>query len=272
MKDSRVLVVGAGSPNADMVSNVLNSAGIKSAWTANVKRPNPFLIFGFDFVYGIYLQTCSRYIVAGKMLGKKTILHFVGSDAYWFARERSFLRHLYWKVVLWMTDAVLYVSPHLEALVGKKGFVVPFPIRTDAFRRGPSPLPAQRDILYYCPSGSANEKIYRLDWIVEYAKNHPEEKISVIGSPAHPANYSIPLPNVEIIPFVDPAGMPLIYARHRMLIRMTTEDGLPRMVHEALLAGLKVIFNEQEVTEVPREREPAEFAAAIARVLDSLGD
>jgi len=270
MKTPKVLVVGAGSPNADWVSHVLNSAGVESTWTDKIRFPSPSYIRKFDVVYGIYLQTCSRYIGTAKLLGKKTIIHFVGSDAYWMSRERSKLRRSYWKLILSLTDVVLYVSAHLQGLVGRNGGVVPFPIRTDVFRRLDRTKNPRRDILYYCPSGSANERIYKLDWIMEYGKLHPQEKITIIGNPAHPAHYSIPLPNVQVIPYVNPDDMPELYRQHRRLIRMTTEDGLPRMIHEALLAGLQVIYNGEEVTEIPKEREPSEFAAALLKVLGSL--
>jgi hypothetical protein len=93
-------VVGAGSPNADLVAEVLRSNGIGAEWTDRVKNPDLRLIWNADLVYGIYLQTCSRYILAGKVLGKKTIVHFVGSDAYWVARELSSWRQAYWRFVL----------------------------------------------------------------------------------------------------------------------------------------------------------------------------
>ena len=96
----RILVVGVGSPNADMVAEVLNANGFRAQWTDKIRFPSPFLLHEFDLVYGIYLQTCSRYIIAAKLLGKKTIIHFVGSDAYWFARERSLWRRIYWKTSL----------------------------------------------------------------------------------------------------------------------------------------------------------------------------
>jgi hypothetical protein len=53
---------------------------------------------------------------------------------------------------------------------------------------------------------------------------------------------------------------------------MTTEDGLPRMIHEALLSGLTVIFNGHEVEDIPKEREPSEFASTVQKVLESLDD
>jgi hypothetical protein len=271
MHDGRILVVGTGT-NPNTVAKALISKGESADWTDKVSVPSIFLLRRFEVVYGIYLQTCSRYILAAKFLGKKTIIHFVGSDAYWYTREKSRLRRAYWRIVLRFCDAVVYVSPHLRNLVGKSGVVIPLPIATFNFKDERPLVSADRDILYYCPSGPANEKIYRLDWIIDYARSHPEEQITIVGSPSHPARYSIALKNVEIVPYVESSQMPSLYRKHKKLIRMTTEDGLPVMVHEALLCGLQVIFNGQEVREIPKEREPAEFAAAVLKVLDSLRD
>lgn len=264
----RVLVVGAGSPNADLVAEVLLSNGIDANWTDRVRIPDLRLIMKSDVVYGIYLQTCSRYILAAKLLGKKTIVHFVGSDAYWVARELSSWRQMYWGFVLRHCDLLFYVSPHLEAMIERKGLILPFPIATQEFKLGRLlKVSPDRDVLYYCPSGFANERIYRLSWIMDYARTHPFEKITVIGNIAHPARFAIPLPNVLVIPFVERSQMPTLYRRHKRLIRMTTEDGLPRMVHEAVLCGLEVTYNGQEMKDVPKEREPAKFASTFREAL-----
>jgi len=267
----RVLVAGAGSPNADMVAEVLRSNGFDAEWTDRVKIPSLRKILRCGVVYGIYLQTCSRYILAGKLLGRKTIVHFVGSDGYWVNRELSSWRQRYWRFVLRHCDLLFYVSPHLEEMIRLKGVVLPFPIATEAFKLGKllQVIP-DRDVLYYCPSGEANERIYRLSWIVDYAKDHPLEKITIVGNVSHPATYSILLQNVEVIPFVERTQMVALYKRHKKLVRMTTEDGLPRMVHEALLCGLQVIFNGQIVKDVPKEREPTEFASTFRKALDDL--
>ncbi len=266
-----MLVVGAGSPNADLVAEVLRANGIEANWTDQVKIPDPRRILRSDVGYVINHQTCSRYILTAKLLRKKTIIHFVGSDAYWFSREVSRLRRRYWRFVLNHCDLLLYVSPHLKEMVGREGIILPFPISTEQFRRAKLlPIFPDRDILYYCPSGEANERIYRLSWIMEYAREHPDEKITIIGNAAHPASYSTDLSNVEIIPFVERAQMPGLYRRHKTLIRMKTEDGLARMVHEALLSGLKVIYNESKVTDVPDEREPSKFASTFHRALEEV--
>lgn len=267
----KVLAVGAGTPNADMVAEVLRSNGIEAEWTDHVKYPSFRKIRNCDVVYGIYLQTCSRYILAAKLLAKKTIIHFVGSDAYWVKRELSSSRQSYWRFVLSHCDLIFYVSPHLEAMIGRKGIVLPFPIATEAFKQGRLlQVTPERDVLYYCPSGVANEKIYRLTWILDYARAHPDERITIIGNSTHPATYNITLNNVKVIPYVERSEMPALYKRHKKLIRMTTEDGLPRMVHEALLCGIEVVFNGQIMKDVPKEREPTEFASTFQKAVDQL--
>jgi len=262
----RILVVGVGSPNADLVAEVLRNDDLQAEWTDKVRKPNPFFMRRFDIIYGIYLQSCARFILVAKLLRKKTIIHFVGSDAYWVNREKSILRRIFWGAILYLNDFVFYVSPHLEPLVGRPGRILPFPIQKDEFTVSPNSKP-ERDILYYCPSGAKNQEIYRLDWILQYAKEHPQEKITILGSINCPANYKIPLSNVEVIPSVARSDMPTLYRRHRALFRMTTEDGLPRMVHEALLCGLKVVFNGREISEMPKERDPTAFAKSFRNAL-----
>jgi len=270
-RNLRILVVGTGSPNADIVAEALKSNGLQAEWTDKVRFPNPFSLRQFDLIYGIYLQTCRRYIVIGKLLGKKTLIHFVGSDAYRMARERFIFRRLHWQFVLRLTDFVLYVSPHLQSFVKRPGFILPFPIALSEFQsQDLRRIQPDRDILYYCPGGALNAEIYRLSWITDYAKQHPNEKISILGSIHYPAKYQIDLPNVIIVPYVDRKDMAKFYRRHRKLIRMTTEDGLPRMLHEALLCGLEVVFNGKEIRDVPPERDPREFSRTFLHILGEL--
>jgi hypothetical protein len=267
----RLLVVGAGSPNADFVARVLCENGFDADWTDKLRFPNPLTLRRFDVIYGIYLQSCSRQVIVAKLLRKKTIIHFVGSDAYWYARERSVWRRAYWKIALYATDLVLYVSPHLIQFVKRPGTVLPFPIKADEFK---SPkirrIMPERDVLYYCPSGEANEKIYRLAWLFDYARSHPDEKITIIGNKSHPAKYRMSLPNVKVIPSVQQTDMPVLYRKHKRLIRMTLEDGLPRMIHEAVLSGIEVVYNGEGVKEIPEERNPKKFAQAFSKALKTI--
>lgn len=265
---ARVLVVGVGSPNPEFLVKTLRSNGVPAERTDKIRIPNPFLIRKFDVVYGIYLQSCSRYIIVAKLLRKRTVIHFVGSDAYWFAREKSLIRRAYWRLVLGLTDVIFYVSPHLEELTKRKGNILPLPIAVDSYKEARLRLlRPERDVLYYCPSGHENERIYRLPWILEYAASHPEKKITIVGNSSHPAQYKLDLPNVLVVPWVEMEKMPEFYRKHKRLIRMTTEDGLPQMIHEAFLSGVQVTFNNVEIQDMPKEREPSYFASMFKTTL-----
>jgi hypothetical protein len=155
--------------------------------------------------------------------------------------------------------------------VKSAGDILPLPIDVRKFKQmNSNKIIPDRDILYYCPSGAANESIYRLDWILEYASAHPEHKITIIGNQTNPANYQVQQPNVLVIPFVDQNEMQTLYHRHRRLIRMTTEDGMPQMLHEAILAGLEVIFNGEIIKEFPQERLPEHFIESFTKAIEKI--
>ena len=258
-------MVGSPGSNNEVVVDALKGRGFDVYYEENAKIPSLRRISRADIVYGAYLQTCSRYVAVAQILGKKTMIHFVGSDAYRYSREKG-LRRLFWSSVVRDCDLIFYVSPHLSTLVGRPGATLPFPISIERFRKPAKPS-CERDTLYYCPGGAENARIYRLDWILDYARQHPREKITIIGNTAHPADYSVNAPNVEVVPFVEYDRMTDIYARHRRLIRMTSEDGRPRMVDEAILSGLQVMFNGKKIQEVPPERDPRVFAERFEQEL-----
>jgi len=261
-------MVGSRGCNNEVVVDALRNKGFHVNYVEDVRIPKPSKIAPADVVYGAYLQTCSRYVAAAQVFGKKTIIHFVGSDAYRYVREKG-LRKLYWMTLVHACDRIFYVSEHLTAFVGRQGAILPFPIRVSLFEKG-GHASRERDVLYYCPSGAENTRIYRLDWILTYAKTHPDEKITLLGNETHPAECRLGLRNVEVIPFVRYEQMADVYKKHKRLVRMTTEDGLPRMVDEALLSGMEVIFNGRVIDKVPPERDPVKFADRFEQELSKI--
>ena len=252
-------MVGARGCNNEVVVEALRNRGFQVEYVEDVRIPDPLRLRGIDVVYGAHLQTASRYIAAAQILRKKTIIHFVGSDAYRYRDEKG-IRELFWRIIVHECDLVFYTSAHLMELVGKRGVALPFPINVEQFKKARITWRPDRDVLYYCPGDESSLRIYRLDWILDYARKHPKEKITIIGNPASPADHKIDSSNVEVIPFVSQERMPELYARHRRLIRMTSQDGLPRMLDEALLSGLEVIFNGRKMTKTVPERDPEVFA------------
>jgi len=119
----------------------------------------------------------------------------------------------------------------------------------------------KRDVLYYCP----NPEVYRLDWILEYAMQHSDETVTIIGSPT-----TVDLPNVKVIPYAPYHEMPLLYNMHHRLIRMTTYNGCPKMPYEALLCDLEVIWNGQRIPKVANEMLMENTIPKLISILESL--
>jgi hypothetical protein len=173
---------------------------------------------------------------------KKLVLHVVGSDAKKMSR--------WMKRALVLANEVLYVSREIRDEIGlNKGKVIPIPVDTKKFV--PRLSNPKRDVLYYCP----NEKIYRLDWVLQYAKNHSDETITlIVGKKNRKRAFADPrYPNVLFVSAIDYENMVNYYHQHRKLIRMTIHDGYPKMPYEALLCGLEVIWNGKKITKVPSE-------------------
>jgi len=54
------------------IVDTLKNRGFQIEYVDEMKIPNPLKLRGFDIVYGACLQTCSRYLMAAQMLGKKS--------------------------------------------------------------------------------------------------------------------------------------------------------------------------------------------------------
>ena len=188
-------------------------------------------------------MSLTRHLPFIKLLRKKSLIHIIGSDAFRYITTQGLKKKL-WKKALETYDEILYVTRELQQLMDlERGFIIPIPIDTKLFKKAKY-KGEKRDVLYYCPK----PKIYRLDWILRYAKENPNEKITVLGCP-----YEITLPNIKVISRWPYYKMPILYSMHRRLIRMTIHDGYPKMLYEALLCGLEVIWNNKRITEVPSE-------------------
>jgi len=245
-KKTKVLLVGTG--NAFILARQFRYYGID----AHVLLPsrlflNPFHYKGLDVVYGVYLMDFCGSFLAVKLLRKKYVIHVIGSDAFRYERARSGLertRKRLWDLILSQSEEVFFVTRELKETMGfKKGKIIPIPVDTKIFKKQEY-TGEKRDILYYCP----DPRVFRLKWILDYAKKHPNETVTIVGYKG-----TVNMPNVEIIPSAPYDKMPLLYAKHRRLIRMTIHDGYPKMPYEALLCGLDVVWNCQKITRVPPE-------------------
>jgi len=205
-----------------------------------------------DIVYGEYIMNASRLMEIAKAIGRRTVMHVIGSDGFRFSQEKYSWRRLNWILGLRMTDRILYADDNLARLVGFPGYILPYPIDTRIFTKQ-AYSGEKRDVLYYVSDGSPT---YKPEWIISYARDHPNEKITVLGKLKFG---SIPS-NIGVVDLVERTNMPEVYARHRKLVRMTTHDAAyPRMLYEALRCGLEVVWNGKTITEEPAEIMPEYF-------------
>lgn len=256
----KVLFVGTG--NADVLARQFSYYDVD----AHVLTPskwflNPFEYKSFDIVYGVYLMDfCSSFPIV-KLLRKKCVIHIVGSDAFRYVNVRSGLERIrkkLWDLILDQSEEVFFVTMELKETMGfKKGQIIPIPIDTKKFKK-PEFTGEKRDILYYCP----DPRVFRLEWILDYAKKHSNETITIVGYKG-----TVNMPNIETIPSVPYDEMPLLYSRHRRLIRMTTHDGCPKMPYEACLCGLDVVWNDKKITEVPPEMRMENIIPKLIAIL-----
>lgn len=254
----RVLLTG--SFNAQILARQLRYYDIEAYVVEPWKLIGTTVFRGSDVFYLVYFSLPMALVSFSRSLSKKCVVHFVGSDAFYYASHSGFRKTMS-SFALKSYDQVLYVTEELRRLVRLRGDVVPIPIDTRMFR--PEEHDGEkRDILYYC---AHPHEIYRVDWIIEYAKSHPEKTITVVGY-----DHLLNLPNVKTVPYVAYDQMPKIYNWHRCLIRMTTEDGYPKMPYEALLCGLKVFWNGQEITRVPDEMLMENTIPKLTSILESV--
>ena len=255
----RVLLVGAG--NAQVLAQQLGYYGVDARVITPPRFPNLRLMMVHDVIYGVHLMSLTRLMPFIRLFNRRSVVHIVGSDAFTYVRAKGRVRRAFWTETVRKCDEILYVSEELRRVMGVgRGRVIPIPVDTRMFRKRRY-HGRKRDILYYCP----RPDIYRLDWILNYARRHPNETITILGG-----SYRVRLPNVTVIPHVPYHEMPKLYWRHRRLIRMTTHDGRPKMPYEALLCGLEVIWNSRRITEVPDEMLMENTIPKLISVLEEL--
>jgi len=258
-KNMKILFVG--TDNAKILAQQLQYYGINADVIPPIKTPNPFLLRKYSIIYGIYLMSLTRTTPLIKLLNKKSLIHIIGSDAYRYAKTKESIKKMLWKLTLNTCSEILYVTKELKQIMKtKKGKIIPIPIDTRMFKKQKY-HGEKRGILYYCP----DPQIYRLEWILDYAKKHPKETISILGHP-----HQIRLPNVKVIRSMPYHEMPELYYMHRRLIRMTTHDGYPKMPYEALLCGLEVSWNNQRITKIPAEMLMEKTIPKLISIIENL--
>jgi len=200
--------------------------------------------------HGIFLDISYMGNVVAKTLGIPNICHIVGSDAKMERPEGSMPWYAL-EAAKSSADLFLYSSKELRDLVGVEGKVLAMPIDEENWKPDGFPI-RNLDVLYYCP----NNETYRLDWILKYAEENPDETITILISDGEQVPKEYP-ENILWSPLVSYDELKYVYWEHKKLIRVTTHDGQkpPRMICEALYAGCEAYYATDGSDEPKRFRK-----------------
>lgn len=254
----RVPVIGAyGMEEApDNLVDQLGGLGLRAR---KLRRLTLRELRGVDLLHVLYPPMAWRGFISARLLGVRTIAHWVGSDVercYKESRQRLRLAVARPFIDCHLTDS----RPLVDELADNLHLQAHFqPTLSVNINPRSLPWPAERTVLCYVPPGDA--ELYGVPRLRRLARRLPGVRFLICGDTQPPAD---PPPNWEYVGFVD--DVESLYSRVRVLVRPTRRDGLARMVLEALGYERQVVWS-QRLPHVLTARGDDELAAAVERAL-----
>lgn len=175
------------------------------------------------------------YIVP-KLLGKKVIIHWVGTDVLMATASKS----LHQKLIFRIVDLHLTVAEHLAnelEILGIRAKVIPLvPDRLQSIAEN-IPWPISKSVYVYLPK--ARQEIYGANDVFQLAKEMPDIEFLIT---AHDGSDAPHLPNLVYLNQVSDEEMELIWGKVKAYLRLTWHDGMPQTIIEALTRGRYVVW------------------------------
>jgi len=168
---------------------------------------------------------------------KPVIYHWIGTDVYRFSND-FYLKKALKKILLTNTRVFnLTVNQALQEELKQIGLTSEvLPLVKLNFTEDIPPLPEKFSILTYVPH--SRWEFYNGDLVLELAKEFPGINFHLLAVGDIPSKPE----NVFTYDFID--DVKEFYANANVLLRITTHDGLSKMVLEALSFGRQVLWNE----------------------------
>lgn len=209
----------------------LQDVGIKTKILPITHKVKRKMLKDVDIVHGVYFHNAWAWFILAKLMRKKTLCYWVGSD--YLLAKSSWIRRLQLKVTDKFIDKHVANSERMvEELKEIDINASNLPIAVDT-KVEKLPLPEKFAVLYYVLEGK--EKLYCLDHILAVSKELHEIDFYIVGMNHHSFQM-----NLHYRGWVDMAEM---WAKTNVLVRFTTHDAYPRMGLEALSKGRHVIHN-----------------------------
>ena len=170
-----------------------------------------------------------------RVRSKPVIVHWVGSDARVAAKAfadrnvsaRAVEMPVHWADAPWIRDDLRALGLRVEH--------VPLPVPNVA--EEPSPLPEDFRVLMYLPEAEEHRAVFDVDTILELPGALPDVQFTIF--PAHSLPKPLP-PNLTSVPWTDDVNA--LYRDHTVYVRLTTHDGMPFTLVEALSRGRDVVY------------------------------
>ncbi len=221
--------------NSEIVARHIEAAGGRAIrihrdepWGSKIRKILPSQV-----VYGTGFGFAARLWALARVMGKRTINHWVGTDVL-MVLEDARLQPM-------ARGAARFISQHLTvapwlveelATAGIRADLLPL-VTPERYNLRTRPAPA--GVLAYLPDDRAD--FYGGQIVYAAARQLPEIPFAVVAGTQErqPA-----LPNVRYFGWV--SDIAPLYEQYPILLRVARHDGLPKMVLEALAFGNQVIF------------------------------
>lgn len=240
---------------------------LQEAISARKSLPGKFIAFlhgvifsDCDIVYNVFCNNfASLELIAARILGKRTINHWIGTDVRLLLERR---------ISKWLTQlsstATFVCYKGLQDDLHGVGIeanilpIVPFGMSFDICT-----MPRDHAVLVYLPEGKEDE--YGIDEIREAVRAFPNLPFFVV------ANRNIELfygaKNVSMLGRLSLEQMESLYSKISILLRLHKSDGLSMMVLEALGKGKHVIWDHELQHTMPGSTSQ-EIICSISHILE----
>jgi hypothetical protein len=254
----------AGKPNnAELMASQLERYGIE---VSRIRADRPLgshvqAIRRCDAVYSIAYGFSYRFFALVRVLGKRSVNHWVGTDVWRTISNVAEARRA--RLTAFLIDKQLAVAPHLVDELASVGLQVEL-VPIIPFLKAPRLRSAQAGqirALAYLPDGRPD--FYGGDIIYELAKEFTQVPFTVVTGTGRAQTR---LPNLEYLGYVP--DIDEVYEQASILIRITKHDGLPRMILEGLARGYQVIYSHG----FPYCHQASDFGEAASRLAQIIAD
>jgi len=242
----KVGIVGDEQSGKKLVSH-LEEAGIHADFVAaSIQKllTSFFRLKDYDIIHGLYIRPfVFLSLILGKILGKITICHWMGSDVMRVLKDTRFrLMALIFNSFIDLNIAFWENLKEELKYIGIESVVWPIPVDIEYFSMDKLPhMPKNFSVL--CKI--ADDWLYGSGAVFKLAKDFPNVRFLVVSGKYEQPSWLLSkideAPNIVFLGWKN--NMREIYRQSTVLLRLTKHDGLSYMVIESLAMGRQVIWS-----------------------------